>query len=109
MDIIVESYRLHEMAWKPGADYKNYLNQALLLLQTAYGDGDCRQLVINNLAAVLLNLHRNKEALDLLNQYQPECSTYCLNFAIAIAKTVYDINEIHKWNMAETIPMWKMQ
>lgn len=100
VDVIAESYRLHELAWGAGADYEKYMQQAFSILKKAYDNDDHRHLIINNYAGVLLNLHRNREALDLLKQYQPECSTYCLNYAIAIAKTNYNIHEIRKWNMA---------
>ena len=57
-------------------------------------------MLINNYAAVLLDLHRDSEALDLLRQYSPEFSEYCSNYAIAIAKSAYDIALIRKWNKA---------
>lgn len=100
IDIIAESYRLHELAWGAGTDHEKYMQQAFSILKNAYEDGDRRHLIINNYAAVLLNLHCNHEALNLLKQYQPQCSAYCLNYAIAIAKTGYNIHEIRKWNMA---------
>ncbi len=98
MDPITESYRLHQLVWEAGGDYESCMREALVVLQSAYESGDDRHLVINNYAAVLLTLHRNQEALDLLKKYQPESSAYCANYAIAIAKTHYNILEIRKWN-----------
>lgn len=53
---------------------------------------------MNNYAAVLLDLGRNAEALALLKTSTAEISEYCSNYAIAIATSAYDINEIRKWN-----------
>jgi predicted Zn-dependent protease len=105
LDIISEAYKLHEMAWQPKADYQSCLEQSWFLFKKAYEEGNHANLVVNNYAAVLLNLHRNTEALELLKQYEPECSEYCSNYAIAVAKTRYNIAEIRKWNsMASQYP-----
>lgn len=98
MDPIAESYRLHNLAWQRGDDYEARLLEALVILQSAYEAGDRRHLLINNYAAVLLDLNRNQEALDLLKRYQPESSAFCANYAIAIAKAAYRIQTIRKWN-----------
>jgi predicted Zn-dependent protease len=98
MDPIPESCRLHNLAWQAGEDYEARLLEALAILQRAYDGGDSRHLVINNYAAVLLDLQRNQEALDLLKKYQPESSAFCANYAIAIAKTLYRIQDIRRWN-----------
>jgi hypothetical protein len=99
MDPITESYRLHQLVWEAGGDYESCMREALAVLQAAYKAGDDRHLMINNYAAVLLNLHRNQEALDLLKKYQPESSAYCENYAIAIAKACYRIEDIRHWNL----------
>lgn len=99
MDPIAESFRIHRLAFQSGEDYELRMREALVILQNAYEAGDCRHLLINNYAAVLLDLQRNQEALDLLQKYQPESSAYCENYAIAIAKTCYRIEDIRRWNI----------
>jgi predicted Zn-dependent protease len=100
VDVIHESSKLHVEAWSDYDKYVRCLTSAAELLQAAYESGDHRTLLVNNYAAVLLDLHRDDEALNLLQRYEPEFSQYCSNYAIAIAKAAYDITLIRKWNMA---------
>lgn len=98
MDLISEACRLHEMAWKPNADYLGCMDLALILIKKAYDEGNHTNLVVNNYAAILLDLHRDKEALELLEQYEPECFEYCSNYSVAAIKLGSNISEIRKWN-----------
>ncbi len=86
MEVVEESYCLHSRSWKEYDKTKVHLNNALELLSEAYEGGDTSNVVVNNLAAVLLDLFRDTEALALLKRHQPECSQYCQNYAIALAK-----------------------
>jgi len=70
------------------------------LLNTAYDTDKNNSLLINNYAAILLDLHRDSKALELLKKGCPEFSEYCFNFAIAIAKSAYDVEQIRKWNQS---------
>lgn len=97
MGVIEESARLHSEAWGSGKS-SDYLIRALNLLKSEYESGNESNIVVNNYAATLLNLHKNSEALALLRLGEPEISEYCSNYAIAIAKSKYDLAEIRKWN-----------
>lgn len=70
------------------------------MLKQAYESGENSPLLINNYAAVLLDLNRDSEALKLLQQNQPAFAEYCSNYAIALSKSAYDIALIRKWNEA---------
>jgi hypothetical protein len=70
--------------------------------QAAYNNSERSPLFRNNYAAVLLDLHRDEEALSLLKSSNPEFSEYCSNLAIAIVKAAYDLKLIRKWNQAAT-------
>ncbi|WP_431474394.1 hypothetical protein RVM24_16210 [Marinobacter sp. KM021] len=100
MDVIEKSVKLHCQAWNDHTRFTDCLEQAAVLLKQAFESGGSSPLLINNYAAVLLDLHRDSEALDLLRQHPPEFSEYCSNYAIAIAKSAYDIALIRKWNKA---------
>ncbi len=99
MDVSKESYLLHSKAWTEYDKSKAYLKSAFEILMGAYKNGEQSNVVVNNLAAVLLDLYRDDEALHLLKNHKPECSEYCLNYAIALAKqNIADVNEVRKWN-----------
>lgn len=106
MNVSEESYLLHSRAWGDSDKTKSHLYDAYLLLHKAYESGDKSNVVINNLAAVLLDMYRDKEALDFIKGHKPECEEFCLNYAIALVKqNESDINEIRKWNqMAKNYP-----
>jgi hypothetical protein len=106
MNVPEESYLLHVKAWREYDKTKSHLNSAYSLLLEAYEGGDQSSVVINNLAAVLLDMYRDKEALDFIKEHKPECKEFCLNYAIALVKqNVSDINEVRKWNkMAANYP-----
>lgn len=109
MDVAENSYLLHSKAWNEHDKTKTHLADAYSLLNAAYEGGDSSNLVVNNLAAVLLDLYRDEEALSLLKRHNPECNEYCLNFAIAVVKQKSsDINEVRKWNKkASSYPKFK--
>lgn len=101
MELAKESYRIHSLAWKEYDKTKDHLSNALSLLSGAYENGDRDNVVVNNLAAVLLDSYQDEKALEVLKVHKPECAEFCLNYAIAIAKTnLADIEEIRKWNKA---------
>ncbi len=98
MDIVTESFKLYERAWKKGEDYQALLEQALVLLRQEYDSGSRQGVIVNNYAAVLLDLQMNRAALKILSENSPDSSEYCSNLAIAIAKADYDIERIRYWN-----------
>ncbi|TGG95604.1 hypothetical protein E4656_04105 [Natronospirillum operosum] len=100
MNVIEESIRLHDLAWRDHSRFAEHLEQAAKLLRAEYEDGERDSLLINNYAAVLLDLHRDAEALALLQSSVPDCAEHCLNTAIAIAKSAYDLARIRQWNLA---------
>ena len=102
MSVIEETRKLHRKAWSNYDDFTVSLEEAVLMCQAAYENGENLPLFINNYAAVLLDLHRDDEALDLLKNRDPTFSEYCSNYAIAIAKAAYDLELIRKWNQAAT-------
>ncbi|WP_160151546.1 hypothetical protein [Microbulbifer sp. ALW1] len=95
-----EVIELHRNAWSDYSKYTEYLEKAISLCEVEYEAGERSLLFINNYAALLLDLHRDAEALRLLKDQTPEFSEYCSNYAIAIAKSGYDIEAIRKWNRA---------
>lgn len=102
MNVIKEINKLHRQAWRQLEDSTGPLEKAASLAKSAYEKGENSPLFINNYAAVLLDLHRNNEALALLKSGEPVFSEYCLNHAIAIAKAAYDLELIRHWNQAAT-------
>jgi len=100
MDTNLELIELHRRAWSDYSKYSEYLEKAISLCEEEYRAGERSSLFINNYAALLLDLHRDAEALRLLKGKTPEFSEYCSNYAIAIAKSEYDIEAIRKWNKA---------
>lgn len=100
MNVIKEINKLHRQAWGQLEDSNVPLEQAASLAKSAHEKGENSPLFINNYAAVLLDLHRDKEALDLLKSSDPVFSEYCLNYAIAVAKTADDMEIIRHWNQA---------
>ena len=102
MSVIEDTKELHRKAWTNYDYFTDSLEQAVSICQAAYENGENSPLFINNYAAVLLDLHRDDEALDLLKNSDPTFSEYCSNYAIAIAKAAYDLELIRKWNQAAT-------
>ncbi|USH05160.1 hypothetical protein K6Q96_18235 [Grimontia kaedaensis] len=102
MSIIEETRELHRKAWSNYDDFTDSLEKAVSICKAAYENGENSPLFINNYAAVLLDLHRDEEALNLLEISDPVFSEYCSNYAIAIAKAAYDLELIRKWNQAAT-------
>ncbi|MBY6034995.1 hypothetical protein KUV59_17610 [Marinobacter daepoensis] len=100
MDVIAESAKLHSQAWSDQSRFTECLEQAAGLLKQAYESGDTSSLLVNNYAAVLLDLHRDFDALELLRLCDPDFSEFCANYAIAVAKAAYDIDLIRHWNQA---------
>ncbi|TBR43551.1 hypothetical protein CBF23_005080 [Marinomonas agarivorans] len=102
MSVIEEVKTLHRKAWCNDDDFTKLLEKAVLLCEVAYKDRERSPLFINNYAAVLLDLHRDDEALVLLKNSKPIFSEYCSNYAIAIAKSAYDLDLIRYWNQEAT-------
>lgn len=102
MTVAEEINKLHQKAWSNYADFTESLEKAVSVCRVAYENGENTPLFINNYAAVLLDLHRDEEALSLLKSCNPSFSQYCSNMAIAIAKAAYDLELIRKWNKAAT-------
>ncbi|HEY0924256.1 hypothetical protein [Rheinheimera pacifica] len=100
MNIIEETLKLHSQAWRDHSQFTECLEKAARLLQQVYESGAVDSLIVNNYAAVLLDLHRDAEARELLQAHSPEFSEFCSNYAIAIAKSAYDISLIRQWNQA---------
>lgn len=98
MDVVVESYNLYERALKKGEDSQKLLGLALSLLKKEYDAGNRQGVIVNNYAAIMLDLQMNKSALKMLSENTPECSEYCSNLAIAMAKADCNIELIRKWN-----------
>lgn len=99
MDVISESSKYYSEAWSKGANYELCLQKALDLLRTAYLEGDKRSAVVNNYAAVLLDLNMNRAALDILISNDPQCAEFCSNYAIALMKLGKTVDEVREWNL----------
>ena len=100
MNIVEESLRLHRESWNDQDNYLGHLKAAENLLRTAYEGGNRDPLIVNNLAAILLDQNKNIEALLLMKENPFDFSEYCSNRAIAIAKADYNLKNIRKWNAA---------
>ena len=98
MNPISESYQLYREAWKDSANSKRLMVEAITVVKQAYECGNREHLLINNYIALLLDTQQFQEAFELLEEYKPESSEFCQNYAIAIANDRYNIDEILKWN-----------
>ena len=100
--------QLHREAWQQHDNYERCLTEAVSLCQVEYARGERSPLFMNNYAAVLMDLHRDDEALGLLQFHKPDFSEHCANLAIATAKAAYDLEGIRKWNgLASQLPRRK--
>ncbi|WP_086932872.1 hypothetical protein [Agarilytica rhodophyticola] len=100
MNVVDESVKLYREAWSDHSKFTELLEEAAHLLKDAIDSGEDDPLLLSNYSAVLLDLQRDTEALDILKQRTPMFSEYCSNYAIAIAKTAYNLALIRRWNQA---------
>ena len=95
----VRSYELHSNAWSDWEDQTRHLTEALKLLEAAIDSGHRGETVVNNYAAVLLDLGANMEARQFLQENLVDTKSCHANMAIAVAKTTRaDIDMIRKFN-----------
>lgn len=93
------TYELHQKAWSDMDNWYDHLNEAVQSSSEAIKLNQANDVVKNNYAALLLELHKNKEAYLFLKDNIFEFKENYANMGIAIAKTnPQDIERIRIYN-----------